>query len=865
MLTIVCNAIFSLRHKRLYLIGLCLWPALLLAQGYEKIVPPDSLGKTFSDTGLAAVQNQDVPVSPSALESEVHYTAKDSIIFDMENKKAYLYGKAHIDYQNLVLDAAFITIDWTSNVICAEGMPDSAGKMAGYPVFKEGEKSYNSKSLCYNFKTKSGRITEMMTQESEEAFYHAEVSKTVKQGDKDVIFVKNGIYTTCNLHDPHFGIYSPKMKIMPNDKVITSFAYVKVEDVPLPVALPFGFFPANSRKTSGLIIPEIGNDPTRGYVLRNGGFYYGGSDFFDAALTGDIYSRGLYRVGVETNYAKRYRFNGNINVNYSHIDNRQIPETPSWQPLDVYSIQWRHSVNPKARPGTTFSADVNAMSSKYLKSTSYQVNDILNQTLASSVNYGKAFRLGSLPMNLSTSLRHTQNLSTGLIDLELPSATLSMSRITPFKGKNSIGKKWYHDLGLIGTMDMRNSLSTTDSNFQRDFTLKNFRNYAAASTPLSITIPIINYINFTPTVTASGYIYSKKYSMELDTVTNQRKVTSIEEGFFPAYSFTSSALVSTNLYGTANINRGRLAAIRHRMTPSVGLNYSPDFTKTFFRPTRTDTSSDVTVPYFMYDNGFGFPAPPQGQNASLFFSLGNNLEMKVKPKAGDTTTPVKKLILLDQFGVTGGYDLLKDSMKLSNLTFSLVTTLFEKLTVNARSTLDPYIIDNKGRPRKELEWDVNKRPGRFTSATLNLSTSLNGTPAKYTGMIMPVTNPYTGFYYNMPYANFNVPWNLSANFNLAYSKPAFEKTINKSVGLNGSFALTKNWKISGTTSYDITNKEPGVSSIDIYRDLHCWEMSMHWIPFGRYQAYFFNIRIKASTLRDLKLDKRDEWTQPDEE
>jgi hypothetical protein len=520
-------------------------------------------------------------------------------------------------------------------------------------------------------------------------------------------------------------------------------------------------------------------------------------------------------------------------------------------------------VNPKAHPGTSFSADVNAMSSKYLQSTSYQVTDILNQTLSSSIHYGKAFHVGSAPFNLSTSLRHTQNISTGEIYMELPSATLGMSRITPFKGKNAIGKRWYHDLGLTGTVEMRNSLTTKDSFFQRDFAIRNFRNYVSGSLPLSTTIPILQYINFTPTVSANFFGYSKRYNMDLDTVTNKPRVVSTEQGFFPAYAFTSSATLSTNLYGTGYFKRGRMQAIRHRITPSVTMNYSPDLTGAFYGKIQRDTSSNVIIPYFLYDNGFNYPAPQPGQNAFLSFTLGNNLEAKVKSK--DTSKPVKKLILLDQFGMSGGYDLLKDSQKLSRFTFNMSTALFDKVRINGSATLDPYTIDSKGHRRKELEWDVNKRAGRFTGANLGLSTSLNGTPAKYTGMIMPITNPYTGFYYNMPYANFNVPWNLSANFNLGYSKEAFKKTINKTIGLDGSFALTKNWKLSGSTNYDITNKEPGLSSIDIYRDLHCWEMSMHWIPFGRHQAYFFNIRIKASTLRDLKLDKRDEWTQPEEE
>jgi lipopolysaccharide assembly outer membrane protein LptD (OstA) len=864
MSTIVRIAIFSLRNKRLHFIWLCLCPAMLLAQGYEKIVPADSLGKNFSDTSQVSEPVDSLPTSRSALESEVHYKAKDSIVFDMVNKRAYLYGDAHIDYQNLTLDADYITIDWTSNVICAAGLPDSSGKLAGTPVFKEGEQTYKSKTLCYNFKTKSGRITEMITQESEEAYYHAEVSKTVKQGNKDIIFVKNGTYTTCNLPDPHFGIFSPRMKVMPNDKVITSFAYLKVEDVPVPLVLPFGFFPANTKKTSGIIVPEIGNDGSRGFVLRNGGFYYGGSEYFDAALTGDIYTRGLYRTNIQTNYAKRYRFNGGLSFGYSRLDNHQLPETPDYAREESYNIQWRHSVNPKARPGTTFSADVNAGSSKYFKESSYEVRDILNPMLNSSVNYGKSFRVGNVPFNLSTALRHSQNVNSGAINFELPSATLSMSRITPFKSKYAIKKRWYHDLGLVGTVDMRNTLATSDTTIQNDFDIKKFNNYMTGSFPLSITIPVLKYINFTPTLTANGYLYTRKIERELDTVTNERTIVSTTQNLYGAGTLTGSTSFSTNFYGLANINQGRLLAIRHRVTPTIGFHFTPNLAKSAYGEIQADTFGTKTTPYFLYDNGIA-PAPPQSKSALLSFDLNNNFEMKVRPKGGDTTKPIKKVKLLDRFSISTNYNLLADSMRLLPITFTLGTTLFDKLNVNAGSTLNPYVIDSKGRIHKEYEWDENRRLGRITSAYANFSIGLNGKPATSSGPLMYIHNPYTGFYYNRPYANFNVPWNISLNYDIRYNKPGLEKRIDKSGGVTGQFILTKNWKLSGGTQYNFTTKEFSVPVVDIYRDLHCWEMSMHWIPFGRYQSYFFNIRIKAAALRDLKLDKRDDWTETEEE
>jgi hypothetical protein len=864
MLPIVSIAIFSLRNKHLFLLGLCLYPAMLLAQGNEKIMPGDTLRKNPADTGQVTGPLDSIPTSPSALESEVHYKAKDSVVFDMVKKRAYLYGDAHIDYQNLTLDADYITIDWTTSVICAEGLPDSSGKLAGTPVFKEGDKTYKSKTLCYNFKTKSGRITEMITQESEEAYYLAETSKTFKQGGKDVIFVKNGMYTTCNLPEPHFGIFSPKMKVMPNDKVITSFAYLKVEKIPMPLALPFGFFPANTRKTSGIIVPEIGNARSRGFVLRNGGFYYGGSEHFDVALTGDVYTRGLYRANALTNYAKRYRFNGMFMVEYSRVDNFELPETPNYKIYPTYNIQWQHSVNPKARPGTTFSANVNAGSSQHFKQSSYQVQQILNPMLNSSINYGKNFKVGTAPFNFNTSLRHEQDVNTGYINFKLPSASLSMGQITPFKPRYILKKRWYHDVTWSWSANMENNLKTSDSTIQNDLTTKKLRNYLTGSMPLQTSIRFLKYFTFSPNITTNGYLYTRKIEKTLDIDSNKVDTVAITEGLYGAGTLTGNARFNTNIYGIAYLNRGRVSAIRHLVTPTLTFSFTPDMAKSAFGEIQIDSSSAKTRPYFLYDNGLA-PAPSQGKNALLRFDLHNNLEIKVRPKDGDTSKPQKKVKLLDQLDLSTGYNFLADSFNLSEFRFQVGTTVFGKINISGNATLDPYRIDSKGRRRAEFEWNENRRLGRFTDAYVSLSTGLNGAPGPGTAPIMDINNPYTGFYYNQPYANFNVPWNLSVRFIIDYNKPAFKETIDKSGEISGQFTLTKNWKLSGTTGYNFTRKTYGISSIEIYRDLHCWEMSMRWIPFGRYQAYFFNIHIKASALSDLKYDKRDEWTEPEEE
>ncbi|MGZ5242736.1 MAG: putative LPS assembly protein LptD, partial [Bacteroidia bacterium] len=690
--------------------------------------PQDTIAR--KDTTVKFADTLNIPVSKSALTAQVKYKAKDSIIYDIETKKVYLYGTAHIEYQDIVLDADFITIDWNTNEISASGRVDSTGKIAGKPKFKEGEQEFKTDSIKYNFKTKRGRISSLRTQEGQEGYIHTNVAKTVKNEEgQDVIFAKDAKYTTCELDDPHFYIQTNKLKLIPKDKIITGPALIFVEKIPVPLVLPFGFFPANSRKTSGIIIPSVGNSGTRGFVLRDGGFYYGGSEYFDPALIGDIYTGGSYRASVQSKYAKRYRFDGDLSLSYARLDNGQPKETPGFDVTEEYYVTWSHFQNPKAHPGTTFNANVNAGSSKYLKQTSFNANAIRTQNLQSSISYGKQFR--GTPFNLTAALNHSQVLSTGQIDFTLPNINHSMNRINPFKGKNAIQKRWYHDIGVSYNLNVQNRLQTSDSTIRKDFTLDKFNNGAHLTVPITTAFKVFNYFSLSPSFNVDEFFYTKRSFKTLNHELNKID-TFTENGFFMAHTWRADAGLSTLIYGMFPINKGRLIALRHQVTPSVTMSYRPDYGDEkfgYYRKVQLDTTSKRIVPYSIYEESASVAGYPSiGKQGSAFFSINNNVELKVRTKK-DTAQATKKIKIFEQLNVTGGYNFLADSLNLMPFTLFASTTLFEKINIQGGASLDPYqiVTDTFGYERRINKFvsEDSKALGRFTSANLSFSTDFN--------------------------------------------------------------------------------------------------------------------------------------------
>lgn len=829
-----------------------------------QITTPDTslVKKDTTDTLRAASDTLNLPVSTSALPSSVKYSAKDSIVYDIRNKKVYLYDSAKLHYEDIDLKSARVTIDWTKNQIDAEGKTDSAGKTYGTPVFKEKDQEYRTKKIAYNFKTKKGKISELITQEGE-GYVHVGEGKYIKTDSVNTVYAKDAKYTTCNLPDPHYYIKTNKLKIIPKDKIITGMALMHIEDVPVPLVLPFGFFPADSRRSSGLIFPQYGEDVNRGgFFLRNGGYYFGLSDYFDLALTGDIYANGGYGGKAVTNYAKRYRSRGTVQIGYSNLttgleDVNQAEE-------EQYNVRWQHVQDPKAVPNFSFSADVNAGSSKYQRFNNYDMNQRLNANMNSNINLTKRF--GNSPFSLSTSLSHTQNTQTGAVNMTLPQMAFTMQRIFPFKGKRDVGgTRWYDNIGMNYNLDFRNYLQTGDSvfGFNRE-TFKNFQNGFTHTLPISTSLKAFNYFTISPAINYRGYFYFKSVEKYLDTATNRIERREIN-GFSQAHEYNVTANMNTRIFGMFNINRGKFVALRHVLEPTIGAEYKPDFTESqygYFRKV-ADSAGELQT-YSKFENFF-MGGPDPNKFAGLNFAVNNNLELKVRG-GKDTTAATKKIKLIESFSISSRYNFAVDSFQLAPILLNGFTTVYEKININASATFDPYQINNRGRRVNRLEIDDNNRLARLTNANVGFSTTLNP-QARDKEKELRTADPRIGYYYPGTYVDFAVPWNLSLGYVLSYNKyfdnnqERMRDTITQTVQLSGALALTPKWKINFFGGYDINRNEVTSPKIDIIRDLHCWEMRFEWVPYGPLQMYFFSIYIKASSLRDLKYDVRKSYQE----
>ena len=805
--------------------------------------------------------------SSSALPSPVKYHARDSIVFDLEKKMAYLYGKATLDYTDINLKADSININFDKNEIWAEGRKDSTGKKVGEPYFKEGGDETYSTKLGYSFKTKKGIVYNVRMKQGEGRVLGKTVKtiRTIDKGkNKDVVYIEDAKYTTCDLQHPHFYIMAHKMKVMPKDKIITGPARMYIEDVPLPIILPFGFFPANSRKTSGIIIPTYGESATQGFALRNGGYYYGGSDYFDAALTGDIYTGGTFKLNLASRYALRYKYRGDFSLSFANNQNG-YRETPSYNVQRNYFINWNHHQDDKANPGTSFSASVNAGSSNYLSRNSYNVAAITTQNLSSSISYSK--RWAGTPFSLSAALRHSQEIAKKSIDFTLPDVNFGMSRINPFRPKSAIVHKWYHDVNISYNLNIKNQLHTSDSTIGQDLKKLKFASGGVQSIPIGTSIKLMRYFTFNPSVTYTGYLYRQKYNEHYDIPTKKLKIDTTD-GFYAAHEYRADASLSTIIFGKFNFRKGKIVGIQHVITPSITASYRPDFSENkfgYYGLAHLDSTPKYSK-FSRYANTV-IGTPGAGKTGSLSYSIQNNIEMKVK-SGKDTAHPTKKIKLLESFGISGGYNFLADSMKLSDIHVSARTTLFERLNVQGDGTFTPYYDGPNGRV-KDLEINRDGKLGHFSSASGNMSFNFNKAAAKKppTGRLMPLYDPYLGWYYHdNPYANFDVPWNIAFNYAITYNyvdvptaKAYFythKNLYTQTISMNGSIVLTERWKITYNTGYDFVSKNYTLTKLTFARDLHCWQMSFDWTPFGAYKSYFFNIRVKASTLQDLKFEKR---------
>ena len=763
--------------------------------------------------------------------------AKDSINYDIKNNKVFLFNNAEIKYENITLKAAYIELDSDKNIVFAKSLiNDSIGENYGYPVFSEDGKSFTSKEITYNFNTKKGIIKDVRTQEGESFI----LGNKVKKKHNDILYTFKGRYTTCDKENPHFSIRAKKIKTIPNKKIITGPAILEFGGVPTPLAIPFGYFPNQKKQSSGIVFPFYGESSNQGFFLRNGGYYFAINDYLDLSIIGDIYTKGSWNIKTNSNYKKKYHYQGNINLSYSSLKSGNDYVGNNIDKRDFF-VRWKHQQDQNSNKNRRFSANINAGSSSYQQNNSSSDNDYLSNTFQSNLSYSRNWKSA----NLSLNLRHSQSTLSKEVNLSLPEMNFNLNRFYPLMRFNKTNKsKWYDKLYINYSSNFKNSISIADSLLFQPTTLTKFRNGVVHNIPISTSFTALKYINISP-----SFIYKERWYFdrtEKQWFDNQINTDTVN-GFYRAFNYSYSLSASTKIYGIINFKNKRIKAIRHISTPSLSLNYSPDFSSenfNFYDEVQIDTLGNVQQ-YSYYQNGI-YGAPGSQSNGSLRFSLGNILEMKTNSK--DTLNPIKKIKLLEGLNISSSYNLLEDSMQFANINISGRTRLFNKFDITFNSSYDPYQIVNGNRVNKYY-FSKTYLPARFVNANASLNFRLNGGEK----------NDENNIIHWLDYVDFDIPWNLSVNYTMSYNKQSFAQKLNQSLNFSGDLKLTEKWKIGFNSGYDFDAKDLSYTSLNIYRDLHCWEMLVKWIPFGYRQSYNFTIRVKASVLQDLKWEKKKDW------
>jgi len=840
------------------------------------------------------------------LESKIDYQAEDSIIL-LGNGTAFLHGKGDVKYEDMTLTSDFIRVKTDSNLVYASGVQDSTGEWHGKPVFKDKKDTYESDEMTYNIKTKKGFIRRVVTTQGEG---HIIAGRTKKVED-NVMCLAEGKYSTCDDHEhPHFYLAMTKAKVKPGKYIATGPAYLVVGDVPVPLAIPFGFFPFNDKYASGLIMPTFGDDYSRGLYLRGLGYYFAINDYMDLKITGDIYSRGTWAIKAQTRYVKRYKFNGNFSVDFRQ-DVTGEKDMPDYSKANNLSIQWTHTQDAKANPYCNFSAGVNFSTSGYSQSNiNNYYNSALNSqnTKSSSINYTQRFP--NSPWSISLSALVSQQTKDSIISLSLPDITVSMSRIYPFKRKKAVGKeKWYEKISMQYTANISNQISCKETYLFHSNFVNDWNNGIKHTLPINASFMLFKYLSITPSISLTDRMYFRRIDQRWDDA-ERTVVKDTTNSFYNVFDFNVGISMSTKLYGYYTPIRkwfgDKVDKFRHVFTPQISFNYHPDFGNNFWgyygsydQPVYGNTIDPKTglpmqkvdekgTPIFQHQTynryaGSLYGTPGQGAQGTLSFSLGNNLEMKIRDKKDTTgTKPYKVVSLIDNLTIGGGYNFIADSMNWQNFVVNLRLKLPLNYTLSLTGQFDPYMyeLDALGKPiHTNKQYWHNKMFPRFlgtgTTISYTFSHSLiqswiekgqkkNQEKNKSSGQTEEgQENRHKSSGNDANFHKTEIPWSLSIHYTISfaqgsefdYDKMVYKYELNHNLSLSGTINFGKGWKASASTSYDFKAKQFTYTNFSITRDLHCWTMSASFVPFGRYKSYTFHIGVNASMLSDLKYDK----------
>ena len=858
-------------------------------------------GKTVKDTLLIrqdSVINDTIrkslyKPSPSAISSKIIYSAVGYRKTDILNKKVILVNSARVNYEEIEIKADSIAFDMKTNLLFAVGRKDTTGKFIGKPVFKEGSQEFEADEITYNFKTRKALIKNIVTKQ-DAGLLHSAFTKLLEDGTSNI---SKSTYSTCDADTPHFYINLPKARVYPGKKIISGPGNLVLEGIPLPIVIPFGYFPVSTKKAaSGLLFPRIGEERERGYSLTDGGYFFAISDYFDLTVKGSIYSNGSWLATTQTNYRRLYKYSGNLSFSYANnITGHQGLD--DYSKSTNYSLIWNYAQDAKASPGSRFSASVNMSSSGYDEKNSYNVNDHVTTQRQSSVSYSKTWE--GTPFNLSASMNQSQNVKNKTIFLNLPKVSFNATRIYPFKSKNSSGRtKWYQEIQLSYSSALDNQINTTDSLLFTPEVWNDAKNGFKHEIPLSLQIRPFNNFSITPSLAYSAVMYTQKiektwdpkyYNPALNEIVPTVLVDTTKGVFYgQALNPSIGASFNPQLFGTylfTNPN-SRLQAIRHIIRPSIGFNYIPSYSglsSDMYRQVQVDTTGRMAEYSIFEGNIFGTPSLAS-KSGSLSFSLVNIVEAKVFAR-NDTTGKAKKVKIIDNFNINTSYNIFADSMRWAPLTMDIRTVILNNFNITARSAFSLYGTDSNGIPIGTFLYAQDKKLMRLTNFSTSLDFSLSDLFKKNkekknqnTGTSQSGVNQGIQGNNEMPGSNmsgqkntsagprdaygymaFDVPWSLNLSYNFSYFKSGLKPTITQGLTFNGNVAITKKMSATFTSGYDLVVKQITMTNIGINRDLHCWEMSLNWIPNGTMKSWNFTIRVKASILGDMKYERRKDF------
>lgn len=852
----------------------------------------------------------------NGIDAPVEYTAEDSMTYEGASGLAHLYGQSHVKYQDMDLQSDQIFMQLDSSLVHATGSLDSLGKKFGTPIFKMGSDTYENDTIAFNFKTKKGLISDVYTQQ-DDGYMTAQLAKRGANGE---IYLQHGRYTTCDKDHPDFYIALSRAKMRPGKDVVFGPAYLVVADVPLPFAIPYGFFPFSKSYSSGFIMPTYGDETSRGFYLRDGGYYFAINDKMDLKLLGEIYTKGSWGLSAASNYRKRYKYSGSFFASYQNTVNGE-KNMPDYTKATSFKVQWSHRQDSKANPYSSLSASVNFATSSYERNnltSMYNPQAMTQSTRTSSVSWSTTF--SSIGMSLSSTFNLNQNMRDSTIALTLPDLNISISRFYPFKRRHAVGKeRWYEKISMSYTGQLSNSISTKEDRLMHSSLTRDWRNGMQHSIPISGNFTLFGYLNINPSLTFTDRMYTQKQELSWDEATQTVKRDTLQ-GFYNVYNWAFSVSASTKLYGmyipSRKVFGDKIMAVRHVVTPSVSFNYAPDFSASrygFYKTyQKTDADGNVSLVEYSPYEGSLYGVPGRGKTGSISMDLSNNIEMKVKSDAD--STGVKKISIIDELGASMSYNMAAEERPWSDLSTRLRLKLTKSYTLNINAVFATYAYeaDSVGaRPYIGTHTEYSKgRFGRFQGMSQNLSYTLDNKKVSDLIKWLKDERPKrkndrdsranrdddydTGVETNVDedmergkhgarkdnagkaetdedgYMAFNLPWSLSLGYGVTmrentsgkfnYDSMRYPYKFTQNLNVSGNLRISDGWNISFSSGYDFENHKISMTTASLSRDLHCFNMSCS-VVLAPYTSYNFSFRCNAATLTDaLKYDKRSSYS-----